>query len=111
MIDLSHHCCGHGWSPGGRVCPGYPLVCEPPTSVGVRASHLGVSVCPRGGTCGVTLHFCLVVSAAYCRAVMNVFRVWLVVAARLGFWCGVRYYIRTYAGLLIIVNAQSQTIY
>ena len=93
------------------MCPGHLLVDDLPASVIVRISHLGVSVCPRGGTCGITLHFCLVVSAAYCGAVMNVFRVWLVVAARLGFWCGVRYYIRTYAGLLIIVNAQSQTIY
>ena len=58
------------------MCPDHALACNPPTGVGVRVSHLGVLVCPGGGTRGVSSHFCLVMGVACCGAGINMFRVW-----------------------------------
>ena len=76
MADPFRCCCGQGWSPAGRMCPDHALACNPPTGVGVRVSHLGVLVCPGGGTRGVSSHFCLVMGVACCGAGINMFRVW-----------------------------------
>ena len=67
------------------MCPGHLLVDDLPASVVVRISHLGVSVCPSGGTCHISLRICPMVGTAHCGPGMNVFWLWLVMMVEIGF--------------------------
>ena len=85
VVDHSHRCRIQDRSPEGCVCPGHLLVCDLPASVAVRTSHLGVSVCPGGGTCNISSRVCLVTGATHCGAGTNIFWLWLVVMGKIGF--------------------------